>query len=65
MPQVTIIAYPVFAHHAGPEHWWSWQGPLMLIVTEYDKYLAAWIRPTFNVVQLGSFAGSATEGARQ
>jgi uncharacterized SAM-binding protein YcdF (DUF218 family) len=45
MPQVTIIAHPVFAHNLDPERWWSWRGAVLLIIVEYDKYLAAWIRP--------------------
>jgi len=44
MPQVRIIAYPVFTRHADAERWWSWYGTLELIVTEYDKYLWAWVR---------------------
>ena len=50
MPQVTIIAYPVFAQHSDPERWWSWHGPLMLILTEYGKYLAAWIRSALSAI---------------
>jgi len=45
MPQIAIVAHPVFAHHLEPEHWWSWRGAPLLIVSEYDKYLVAWIRP--------------------
>jgi uncharacterized SAM-binding protein YcdF (DUF218 family) len=45
MPQVTIIAHPVFAHHLDQERWWSWRGAPLLIIGEYHKYLAAWIRP--------------------
>jgi len=62
MPQVTITAYPVFAHPLDQERWWSWHGPLVLIVTEYDKYLAAWMRPALNAVYppLGSGSGIPT-----
>ena len=45
MPQVTIVAHPVFARHLDPERWWSWRGAPVLVVGEYGKYLAAWIRP--------------------
>jgi uncharacterized SAM-binding protein YcdF (DUF218 family) len=69
MPLVTIIAYPVFTHHSGPERWWRWWGPLELIVSEYDKYLGAWIRPTLNVINPASSAvspiGSTLEGTRR
>ena len=50
MPQVTIIAYPVFAQHSDAERWWSWHGPLALIITEYAKYLAAWIRSALSAI---------------
>jgi uncharacterized SAM-binding protein YcdF (DUF218 family) len=50
MPQVTIVAYPVFAQHGDAERWWSWHGPLVLIITEYEKYLAAWIRSALSAI---------------
>ena len=59
MPQVTIIAHPVFAHHLDSEYWWSWHGPLALIITEYDKYPVAWLRPAPNPIN------PASEGARR
>ena len=45
MPQITIIAHPVFAHHLDPERWWSWHGAALLLVGEYHKYMAAWLWP--------------------
>ena len=45
MPGMTIIAHPVFAQHLDPENWWSWHGAPLLVVGEYDKYLATWLRP--------------------
>ena len=53
MPQITIVAHPVFAHHLEPEHWWSWHGAPLLIIGEYDKYLFAWIRPALHVLTTG------------
>ncbi len=50
MPQITLIAHPVFAHHLDAERWWSWRGAPLLIIGEYDKYLAAWIRPVLGAV---------------
>lgn len=50
MPQITIVAHPVFVHHLEPEHWWSWHGAPLLIIGEYDKYLFAWIRPALNAM---------------
>jgi len=48
MPRVTIVAHPVFAHHVDPELWWNWHGAPLLVLGEYDKYLAAWVRPLLN-----------------
>jgi uncharacterized SAM-binding protein YcdF (DUF218 family) len=46
MPQATIIPHPVFAAHGDPEGWWGRHGGgVMLVIGEYDKYLAAWLRP--------------------
>ncbi len=50
MPGIAIIAHPVFAHHLDPERWWSWHGALLLIVGEYHKYLAAWMRSVLHRV---------------
>jgi len=54
MPQLTIVAHPVFAHHLDPERWWSWHGAPLLVVSEYGKYLAAWIRPALTAIYPGS-----------
>lgn len=47
MPAMTIVANPVFAENVKQGQWWAWPGTLNLIVNEYDKYLAALIRPIF------------------
>jgi uncharacterized SAM-binding protein YcdF (DUF218 family) len=60
MPEVRIIANPVFTRHADSERWWSWYGTLELIVAEYDKYLWAWVRS--ELWPPGS--GNSAEGAR-
>jgi uncharacterized SAM-binding protein YcdF (DUF218 family) len=60
MPQVTIIADPVFAPHVDAEDWWSWRGLLELIITEYDKFLWAWLRSAL----WSPGSASAAEGAR-
>jgi uncharacterized SAM-binding protein YcdF (DUF218 family) len=69
MPQVAITAYPVFAHPLDQERWWSWHGPLVLIIIEYEKYLAAWIMPALNAINPKSAStaatGTAAERARQ
>jgi uncharacterized SAM-binding protein YcdF (DUF218 family) len=45
MPDLTIVAHPVFVQHAGTESWSSWHGAPLLVLVEYHKYLAAWVRP--------------------
>jgi len=47
MPTMTIVPNPVFAENVKQGQWWAWRGTLNLIVNEYDKYLAALIRPIF------------------
>jgi uncharacterized SAM-binding protein YcdF (DUF218 family) len=48
MPQLRIVANPVFAHHMTPEHVWGWHGAAVLVIGEYHKYLAALLRPLFD-----------------
>ncbi len=41
MPEFEIFAHAVFPtgfHHAG---WWRWSGSTALVISEYNKYLAA------------------------
>jgi len=45
MPEIRIVPHPVFPEGVKREHWWAWRGTLGLIVGEYDKYLAALVRP--------------------
>lgn len=48
MPAVRIVADPVFAPRLDPEGWWSWHGAPLLVIGEYGKYLAAWLRPALD-----------------
>jgi len=41
MPEMTIVPNPVFPDSFKRSHWWAWPGTFALIVTEYQKYLAA------------------------
>jgi uncharacterized SAM-binding protein YcdF (DUF218 family) len=41
MPEIAITPHPVFPDGFRRDAWWAWPGTLSLIVTEYDKYLAA------------------------
>jgi uncharacterized SAM-binding protein YcdF (DUF218 family) len=45
MPPVTIIAHPVFPPHADPEGWRGRLAALPVVIGEYHKYMAAWLRP--------------------
>lgn len=45
MPDVTILPNPVFPENVKQERWWAWPGTLWLIIGEYNKYLAALVRP--------------------
>jgi len=45
MPEMRIIANPVFPENVKQERWWAWPGTAMLILVEYDKYLLALVRP--------------------
>ncbi len=41
MPGVTIVPNPVFPESFKRNHWWAWPGTFALIVSEYQKYVAA------------------------
>jgi uncharacterized SAM-binding protein YcdF (DUF218 family) len=44
MPEIRIIANPVFPEQVKLADWWAWPGTAALIVGEYHKYLAARLR---------------------
>ena len=45
MPDVRIIAHPVFPERVKQERWWASPSTASLILAEYHKYLLALIRP--------------------
>jgi uncharacterized SAM-binding protein YcdF (DUF218 family) len=45
LPEIDIIAHPVFPDHVRQEHWWAQRGTAALLVIEYVKYLGALSRP--------------------
>lgn len=45
MPQLTIVPHPVFAPRAAAERWWGRHGAILLVLGEYEKYLAARLWP--------------------
>lgn len=44
MPDVDIVPHPVFPDRFMRNSWWQWPGTLALIVTEYQKFIAAGAR---------------------
>jgi uncharacterized SAM-binding protein YcdF (DUF218 family) len=45
MPEIDIVAHPVFPEQVKQQHWWAWRGTASLLMSEYAKYLAAVARP--------------------
>ncbi|PKR54214.1 hypothetical protein COO20_11240 [Thalassospira marina] len=44
MPDVDIVAHPVFPENVKVDDWWRWPGSAALISSEYNKYLFAALR---------------------
>lgn len=44
MPEIEIVANPVFPEQVKQANWWAWPGTATLIIGEYHKYLAAVLR---------------------
>ena len=44
MPGIKIIANPVFPKHVKHSEWWAWPGTTALFISEYNKFLMAWVR---------------------
>jgi uncharacterized SAM-binding protein YcdF (DUF218 family) len=47
MPEVTLVAHPVFPERVRLDAWWSWPGTASLVATEYTKYLVSRLRAGF------------------
>jgi uncharacterized SAM-binding protein YcdF (DUF218 family) len=45
MPEINIVAHPVFPSQFRRERRWAWRGTATLVANEYVKYSAALIRP--------------------
>jgi uncharacterized SAM-binding protein YcdF (DUF218 family) len=45
MPGIAIIAHPVFPEEPRLGRWWAWHDTALLLLGEYDKYLATLFRP--------------------
>jgi len=44
MPSVTLVPHPVFPDNVKQDRWWAWPGTASLMISEYNKYLLAWVR---------------------
>ncbi len=44
MPEFQIVPHPVFPDRFMRASWWAWPGTLALVVSEYQKYIAAGAR---------------------
>jgi uncharacterized SAM-binding protein YcdF (DUF218 family) len=51
MPEIAIIAHPVFSDEVKREHWWMSPGSVLLLTGEYAKYLGALVRPVVERLQ--------------
>ena len=47
MPDVRLIAHPVFPAHVRIDAWWRWPGTASLLAGEYIKYLVAAVTPAW------------------
>jgi uncharacterized SAM-binding protein YcdF (DUF218 family) len=52
MPEVEIIAHPVFPDEVSQVHWWASRSSVLLLASEYGKYLAALLRPLVERLRL-------------
>jgi uncharacterized SAM-binding protein YcdF (DUF218 family) len=44
MPEIEIIAHPVFPEQVKQANWWAWPGTATLIIGEYHKYIGVLLR---------------------
>jgi uncharacterized SAM-binding protein YcdF (DUF218 family) len=51
MPDIEVLAHPVVSPNFKQRDWWRWPGSARLLISEYNKYLAA--------VLFGAFGGPA------
>ncbi len=47
MPDVRLIAHPVFPARVRIDAWWQWPGTASLLAGEYTKYLVAAVTPAW------------------
>lgn len=44
MPDVKVVPHPVFPEHVKQGEWWAWPGTASLMISEFNKFLMAWVR---------------------
>jgi len=44
MPGIDIVPHPVFPEHVKQDEWWAWPGTAALMISEFNKFLMAWVR---------------------
>jgi uncharacterized SAM-binding protein YcdF (DUF218 family) len=44
LSDVSLIPHPVFHDRIKQDRWWAWPGTASLIISEYNKFLLAWVR---------------------
>ena len=47
MPDIEIVPHPVIPERVKLYRWWRWPGTAALIVSEYSKFLLAWVSALF------------------
>ena len=59
MPEIEIIAHPVFPDEVSQEHWWASRGTTMLLASEYGKYLGTLLGPVVERLRSATASRSA------
>jgi uncharacterized SAM-binding protein YcdF (DUF218 family) len=52
LPKKSIIAHPVFPDKVKRKRWWAWPGTASLLISEYNKFLFAWVRSEISVLAI-------------
>ncbi|NQV83126.1 MAG: YdcF family protein [Rhodospirillales bacterium] len=60
MPGIHIITHPVFPDNVKRDRWWAWPGTASLVISEYNKFLFAWVR--HGLGRLSGMAGLSPAG---
>ena len=56
LPDVTLVPYPVVSERMRDDPWWSDAPTVRLLLIEYVKYLASFIRVRFDPVAIAGGA---------